>query len=138
MTEPISIDRKMDELREAIAAQLRSTGGATTKVSDIRVSLEEWRKLARAAARQLGRPVETLATETRAWASLTDWPSNPEERDVHEAAMRRAINSVKLPSLGGAQSAEQGDIADDDPDVVDGMAKLELLRQMEDIERLRE
>ena len=27
---------------------------------------------------------------------------------------------------------------DDDPEVVDGMAKLELLRQMEDIERLRE
>lgn len=27
---------------------------------------------------------------------------------------------------------------DNDPDVVDGMAKLELLRQMEDIERLRE
>lgn len=28
--------------------------------------------------------------------------------------------------------------ADNDPDVVDGMAKLELLRQMEDIEALRE
>jgi len=27
---------------------------------------------------------------------------------------------------------------DNDPDVVDGMAKLELLRQMEDIEKLRE
>lgn len=27
---------------------------------------------------------------------------------------------------------------DDDPEVVTGMAKLELLRQMEDIERLRE
>lgn len=31
-----------------------------------------------------------------------------------------------------------GDLPDDDPDVVDGMAKLELLRQMEDIEALRE
>lgn len=32
----------------------------------------------------------------------------------------------------------KGDLPDDDPEVVDGKAKLELLRQMEDIERLRE
>jgi len=32
----------------------------------------------------------------------------------------------------------EGDLPDDDPEVVDGMAKLELLRQMEDIEALRE
>lgn len=32
----------------------------------------------------------------------------------------------------------EGELPDDDAEVVDGMAKLELLRQMEDIEALRE
>lgn len=134
----MNADRKKDELRNAIAEQLRSSGGAMTSASDIRVSLEEWRKLARAAAKQIGRPVETVATETRAWASLSDWPSNSDEQAVHDAAMRAAINSVTFPSSSDAQAAERGDLPDDGPDIVDGTAKLALLRQMEDIERLRE
>jgi len=46
--------------------------------------------------------------------------------------------SVSDPLNDGIAVAPDDLPSDDDPDVVDGMAKLELLRQMEDIERLRE
>jgi len=46
------------------------------------------------------------------------------------------MNERDLPA-GDSEVDDQ--LPDDrDPEVVDGMAKLELLRQMEDIERLRE
>ena len=41
-----------------------------------------------------------------------------------------------VPEADGAVADE--DLTEKEPDVVDDMAKLELLRQMEDIERLRE
>ena len=44
------------------------------------------------------------------------------------------------PSMADPDDLEfpDGELPDDDPKVIDGLAKLELLRQMEDIERLRE
>lgn len=96
---PASIDRKTDEIRDSIRESLTAHGEAHVDVHDIRISLEEWRKLARAAARELGRPVETVAAERKAWAVLRDWPSNPEERRIQDAAMKRVAEAMTFPPL---------------------------------------
>ncbi|MCU1410211.1 MAG: hypothetical protein JWR04_1416, partial [Rhodoglobus sp.] len=50
MPEPVSINRRADDLRDLIAAELLDKGSSTVHVNDIRVTLDTWRKLARAAA----------------------------------------------------------------------------------------
>lgn len=94
--EPLRLDRKTDAIAEAIRAGFVSSGQATIEVHSIRVSLGEWRKIARAVARQMGRPVETVASENRAWAVLRDWPADPREEAIQEAALRRAADAMDL------------------------------------------
>ena len=84
----------IDTVRDEIAAEFAKTGNATVALVDLNMTLHDWRKVARSAARQLGRPVETVANETRAWASLRNWPANKEEQDKHDVAMRAAMNSI--------------------------------------------
>ncbi len=62
--------------------------------SDLTVSVPEWRKQARAAARDLGRPVQTVAGPGVVWAQLRDWPRDESERARQDAAMRAAMESV--------------------------------------------
>jgi hypothetical protein len=60
---------------------------------------DEWRKAARAAARRLGRPVETLQHRHIVVAALKDWPANELEQQVQDAALRNAVNRIAdLPS----------------------------------------
>lgn len=92
----VNIARKTDELRQGIRDSLAARGEAHVDLAGSRVTTDEWRKLARAAARELGRPVETVAHDQRAWAVLRDWPANDEERVVHEAAMRDAMSKISL------------------------------------------
>jgi len=101
MSDPISISRKADALRDQIAAMLLATGSATVAASDIHISLSEWRRIARAAARQIRRPVETIATDSRAWASLRDWPSTPEEEAKLKTALKDAMSFLRLTSFRG-------------------------------------
>lgn len=93
---PASIDRKTDQIKDTIRAEFKARGTARVDVQYIRVSLEEWRKLARAVAREIGRPVQTVATEGRAWAVLRDWPADDRETHIHEKAMREAMNAAAL------------------------------------------
>ena len=57
----------------------------------------EWRAAARLAARELGRPVETVESEYVVAATLRDWPANELEEQVHGAKLHNAI--AKLPWL---------------------------------------
>jgi len=62
-------------------------------IAEIPVPVEEWRRLARAAARALGRPVQTVIVQNvEVAAVLRDWPATPDEQATHWAAMRRAID----------------------------------------------
>lgn len=84
-------------LQEKITADLRARGHSNANIDDLPVTVEMWRRIARAAARSLGRPVQTLLVgESAVTAVLRDWPATPEERAIHEASMRRAMG--QLPS----------------------------------------
>ena len=96
---PVTINRNTDEIRAGIRDSLTKQGEAHVDVHDIRISLEEWRKLARAAGRELGRPVETIASDQKAWATLRDWPSNPREKQILDAAMRRTAQGTGFAPL---------------------------------------
>lgn len=79
------------ELRAGIREQLQSTGSARAVLADVAVSAAEWRSLARAAARELGRGVQTLNEGDAVSAHLRDWPANAEEEQTLHARMRRAM-----------------------------------------------
>lgn len=82
----------MDEdLVEAIASHLRREGSAQSHPC---TKPAPWRAAARAAARTLGRPVQTLELNGIAHAFLRDWPANDLERQIEARAQRRAIDSL--------------------------------------------
>lgn len=94
MADVVGIDRNIDGIKQTIRDAFHERGEASVDVEQIRVSLEEWRKLARAVGRELRRPVQTVATEGRAWAVLRDWPTDDRESRIHEKAMRDAMNAA--------------------------------------------
>lgn len=79
------------ELRAGIREQLQSTGSARAVLADVAVSASEWRSLARAAARELGRGAQTIDEGDAVSAHLRDWPANAEEEQILQARMRRAM-----------------------------------------------
>lgn len=85
----------MDQV-DQIVRELRTRGSAQVKLEDD-AEAAEWRRDARAAARRLGRPVETLRYGSIVVAALKDWPANELERQVHNARMRSALS--KIPPL---------------------------------------
>jgi hypothetical protein len=80
-------------LVEEIKARLRTRGHlqATVTTDD---EAGEWRRAARAAARQLGRPVETVQHRYLVFASLRDWPANDLERQIEDAEMDNALDRI--------------------------------------------
>lgn len=87
--------RSMESVEE-IAHEMRRTGSAQRTIEDD-VEAAEWRKLARAAARGLGRPVETMRAGRVVVAALKDWPANELERELLHAQMRSIMNRMSLP-----------------------------------------
>lgn len=85
-------------LVEELAGELRKNGSVQRIIEDDEVAVE-WRKAARAAARSLGRPVETLRSGRVTVAALRDWPANELEEQLHAARLRRVMDamSLKLP-----------------------------------------
>jgi hypothetical protein len=83
-------------LRAALKQLLSSTGSVEQRIEDSQFSPSVWRSVARAAARELGRPVQTLEMHGILHASLRDWPANTDEEAIHEAALRRAMNGLKF------------------------------------------
>lgn len=78
----------------SIRASLQETGQARCELVELRVEADEWRALARQAARELGRSVETLKTADQVVARLRDWPQNDEERSITLDRMRRTISAM--------------------------------------------
>lgn len=81
----------------AIRASLKETGQARCDLMELRVEADEWRALARKAARELGRTVQTIEADGQVVAILRDWPKNDEERAITIAEMRRAIKTMQGP-----------------------------------------
>jgi hypothetical protein len=100
MGELIGIDGKpRDGLVERLRASFVADGSAQADIEDLDVTVTAWRAAARKAARQLGRPVETLAGQAQVWAVLKDWPADDRERDAHRARLRAAVDAIPaLPS----------------------------------------
>lgn len=78
-----------------IRASRQETGQARCELVELRVDTDEWRALARQAARDLGRSVETVKTEDQVVARLRDWPQNDEERSITLDRMRRTISAMQ-------------------------------------------
>lgn len=78
---------------DRIMKQLRTRGGAQAEIADD-VAAAAWRKDARAAARRLGRPVQTIRFEQHVAASLRDWPANELEQQVQHVTLQRALRSL--------------------------------------------
>lgn len=99
VSDPISINVKADRARATIKASLESHGSAQSDRPDLGVSVEEWRRLAREAAKEIGRPVQTVGAEHLAWAVLRDWPADERESAIQETDLRAAVASIKLPGV---------------------------------------
>jgi hypothetical protein len=83
---------KMNELLVAeIAAELRRHGSVRSNQGE---PTADWRAAARAAARELGRPIETVEHQGIAHAVLRDWPANELEREVQRKALHRAVRAA--------------------------------------------
>jgi hypothetical protein len=92
------------DLLGALKAALSDEGTASAVIEDLSVSVDAWRKTARAAARSLGRPVETIEAPATVHAVLRDWPANPEEEAKLQLRMREAMNAASFKLI---QSADQ-------------------------------
>ncbi|WP_416444724.1 hypothetical protein AB3K78_15490 [Leucobacter sp. HNU] len=90
-------DRQPKEpLQLAIQGMLTATGSARGDAAELGVTVEAWRKAARAAGRELGRPLQTVASGTIVHAVLKDWPRDEAERRIHDEAMWAALGSISL------------------------------------------
>lgn len=90
-------DRKVQNaLAIAIRDTLTAHGSVVQDLASLAVPVDEWRKIARAAGRELGRPVQTLIAGDSVHAVLSDWPRDEREQAIHNQAMRAAMNAVSL------------------------------------------
>jgi hypothetical protein len=80
-----------------IRHSLRESGQARCEVNELRVDADEWRALARKAARELGRSVQTIETDDEVVAILRDWPKTDEERAMTLERMRRTMKAMESP-----------------------------------------
>lgn len=88
-------------LVDDIEDQLRRRGSVQAQVATDEEA-DQWRKAARAAARSLGRPVETLQHRHLVVAALKDWPANELEKHIQDAELRKAVNRMVNPPESGA------------------------------------
>jgi len=83
-----------DELRITLQAQ----GSVGADLLPGGTAPAVWRAAARAAAKQLNRPVETGAMNvdefTHVYAALRDWPRTPAEEEISMAAKRRMTDAA--------------------------------------------
>jgi|SRR5664279_3638509 len=88
--------REISPLALTIRAALLSDGSVSQDIEELAVSVDEWRRLARVAARDLGRPVRTFASSDAIHAVLRDWPANERELHLHDQAMAEAVEASNL------------------------------------------
>lgn len=80
-----------------IRDSLNETGQARCVLAERRVDIDEWPSLARKAARELGRSVQTIETQDQVAAVLRDWPRTDEERAVTLRRMRKTMKAIEGP-----------------------------------------
>lgn len=122
MREPIDLHGNVvDAISEQIKAQFQASGSAYAIGPDLPISVAEWRKRARAVARELDRPVETLAVGGEGVAAiLEDWPATPHEEAIHAARLREVAKAAAFPTrLTNGEDALHDDILDDFTSLVD-------------------
>ncbi len=83
-------------LLEQLQSELAATGSTRALVAELPVTLQLWRKTARQAGAELGRPVRTMLAGDTIHALLTDWPATDAEREQHLEAMRAAVNRIPV------------------------------------------
>lgn len=93
----VGLDGKpIDPLTVIIRGALEENGSVSQNLDELAVNVQKWRQAARAVARDLGRPVQTVVSADAVHAVLRDWPADERERQIHEQAMRDAMDSVAL------------------------------------------
>jgi predicted RNA-binding protein Jag len=86
----------IDPLAIAIRNALEADGSVSQSLESLTVSVDEWRRSARAVARELGRTVEPVVSSDAVHAALRDWPANERERLIHERSLRDAVDAISL------------------------------------------
>jgi hypothetical protein len=74
---------------------LAATGSVEQGWNTARSLRIKWRSIARAAARRLGRPVQTLEFDGIFHASLQDWQTL-KRKPIHLSAVPRAMDGLKF------------------------------------------
>ena len=82
------------QIDDMIRAQFRDSGSIQEAITDLGVTVEQWRSRARAVARSLRRPVKTFVAADQVFAVLTDWPIDDGERERHQRNVRAAFDAI--------------------------------------------
>lgn len=96
MTEDLFAARAEAAGLEQIRSELVARGSAHHDASDSPLTVQRWRTLARRIGHDLGRPIETVANGSEAWAVLRDFPRDDAERVIHDEALRAAMRGARL------------------------------------------
>ena len=84
------------EMGRRIKNELAAHGTVSIGAGDLPegVDLEMWRRVARRIAHEMGRPFHSAVGAGDAWATLTDFPATPAEREAHLARLHRVVEAV--------------------------------------------
>lgn len=93
---PVTLAPALESLAANIRAAFYGKGSISVDLAELPIPAAAWRALARQVARQLARPIETVAGNGMAHAALKDWPADDRERRVHAIRMRMATNNINL------------------------------------------
>lgn len=88
--------KSFDSLTFIILAAFEADGSVSQRLESLTIPVEEWRRIARAVGRGLGRPVQTVVSPDSVHAVLRDWPANERERHIHKQTMRDIADAVAL------------------------------------------
>lgn len=103
MSETPDVDGAGDVgLLGVLMAGLAADGSVRAEVAELPEGADSWRRTARAAGRQLGRPVQTLEANGMVHAALRDWPASPEEARRLQEQMRQAMQGVSVSNAATA------------------------------------
>ncbi|TQO19672.1 hypothetical protein FB472_1243 [Rhodoglobus vestalii] len=83
-------------LMPTIRAALLADGSASQRLEGLTVSVDEWRRVVRVVARELDRPVRTFVSAGAVHAVLRDWPADGHEMELHDQAMKEAVEASAL------------------------------------------